>query len=273
MTTIQYLCLKRNKLSKVSELNDLKNLIEVDLSENDLKDFPDSLIGLTKLEKINLNMNNIDNLFYPSKNYTLKYFYLSNNQFKEIFYDIVNFFALKHISLDGNQITEIKPEMFRAISPTQHFFIGLSNNLITDKSIGNVYEVKAKIPEKAEESKKFLTELERLNTNVVRKKSSEKDRRTKVNYDNLDLIRYKDVTHWIEKKINSELKSIYDKSKSRLKRDMDENEMMEVCSKIKSDYLIKKVKQMIGNNQIVEICNFSSIDLKMDIKSKIYLTI
>ena len=84
-------------------------------------------------------------MFYSIKNYNLKYLFLANNQFKEIFPDIIHLLALKHLSLDNNQITDFKESMFNYLHPNQKFFIGICNNpLKQNKNIGDIFEVQGK---------------------------------------------------------------------------------------------------------------------------------
>jgi len=145
MVKLEKLCLKRNLLKTMPELKELKELLEIDLSENEFSRFPESIISLEKIQKINLNMNNLDTLNYPIRNSTIQYLYLSNNQFKEIFPDILNLTALKHVSLDGNQIAEIKDTMFKDIPSSSKFYIGISGNLLKQDNIyGNIFEVPIK---------------------------------------------------------------------------------------------------------------------------------
>ena len=114
--------LKRNCLETLpKEFFTLKNLQEIDLSENNFSFIPAVIFVLPVLKKINLCLNKITNfelknedntIFILEKNVNFEYLYLSNNLIKDFPTDLIkHLIKIKHLSLDFNAITDIPKEV------------------------------------------------------------------------------------------------------------------------------------------------------------------
>jgi len=159
LNSIRILNVKRNLIKTFPpELNDLKNLIEIDLSDNAFTKFPDNLLSLEAIETINLSMNKLDKVSISTKNQKIKYLYLSHNVFEEIPPDIVNLTSLKHIAFNENYISEFKETIFDKVK-NRKFFIDIANQYcptIKNNKYGNLIEIPLlkKIDDKAETATK-----------------------------------------------------------------------------------------------------------------------
>ncbi len=118
---LQYLILSNNKIKEIPDsIGLLTNLFELDLRNNEIKKIHNSISLLTNLIKLTLDNNKIEKIPDSIGNLTnLIRFTLNNNKIKEIPDSIGNLTNLQHLYLGNNEIKEIP------------YSIGLLTNLHT----------------------------------------------------------------------------------------------------------------------------------------------
>lgn len=130
LTKLTYLNLRRNKLRKLPEsFKDLKNLVELDLSENKFTGLVKEVFSSNKLEKLNMNSNELETFKYvgPIENINLKFLFLSQNKLTTIPSFVIKLPKIQFINLDENQILDIDPNLNEEIE-NDKIEISLHNN-------------------------------------------------------------------------------------------------------------------------------------------------
>ena len=100
---LKYLYLQDNKLTDVSQLSKLTELVSLNISSNKISNIPD----------------------FPE---SLLYLYLSNNNISRLPTSFSNLINLQILYLNGNQLSEIPPEIYNL---SQIWMLDLSDNKIT----------------------------------------------------------------------------------------------------------------------------------------------
>ncbi|XP_051756883.1 malignant fibrous histiocytoma-amplified sequence 1 homolog [Ctenopharyngodon idella] len=134
--------LQRNRLKQITGISQLTNLKELNLSRNEITDFPLEIRVLHQLEKLYMNQNNIKTIpenVFPSleklqflklstnrleklpgdvnRCQDLTYLNLSNNCLKNLD-PIVSLSHLKELYVERNQLTELPDQLFQNSSLT-----------------------------------------------------------------------------------------------------------------------------------------------------------
>ncbi|XP_062327650.1 malignant fibrous histiocytoma-amplified sequence 1 homolog [Osmerus eperlanus] len=103
--------LQRNRLKQVSGLSSLLCLKELNLSRNELLDFPLEVGSLSLLERLYLNQNNIrvvpEGLFPRLEN--LQFLKLSTNHLSQLPADLACCRSLAYLNLSHNSLTDLQP--------------------------------------------------------------------------------------------------------------------------------------------------------------------
>ncbi|KAI4896254.1 hypothetical protein NFI96_031502 [Prochilodus magdalenae] len=130
--------LQRNRLKQVTGISRLSNLTELNLSRNDLIEFPLEIKQLRRLGKLYMNQNNMKNIpdgIFPSleklqflkistnrlarlpsdlnKCQSLTYLNLSNNCLKDV-QPLVGLLRLRELFVEKNQLTELPRALFQS---------------------------------------------------------------------------------------------------------------------------------------------------------------
>ncbi|TAE12199.1 MAG: hypothetical protein EAZ95_12720, partial [Bacteroidetes bacterium] len=112
LTGLTSLELRNNQIHDISFLADLTGLTSLDLNNNQIQDIS-SLLGLTGLTSLYLSNNQIHDISFLAGLTSLNALELSSNQIHDIsFAFLSNFPQLKTLSLWGNPIQNIPPEIF-----------------------------------------------------------------------------------------------------------------------------------------------------------------
>ncbi|XP_042616611.1 malignant fibrous histiocytoma-amplified sequence 1-like [Cyprinus carpio] len=96
--------LQKNRLKQINGISQLKNLTELNLSRNELSDFPVDITGLYQLEKLYINQNNIKTIpenVFPSLE-KLRFLKLSTNRLEKLPQDINRCLHLNYLNLSNN---------------------------------------------------------------------------------------------------------------------------------------------------------------------------
>lgn len=129
--------LQRNRLRQITDISQLTNLKELNLSRNEFTDFPVEIRALRQLKTLYLNQNNIktipENVFPSleklnflklstnrleklpsdiSRCQDLTYLNLSNNCLKDL-YPLVGLSRLKELYIERNQLAELPDRLFQ----------------------------------------------------------------------------------------------------------------------------------------------------------------
>ena len=102
--------LQQNRLKQVSGISKLVNLTNLNLSRNELLDFPEEIRQLHHLKKLYINQNNIkcipDNVF-PSLQ-QLQFLKLSTNRLTELPSDINQCLSLSYLNVSNNYLKDLQ---------------------------------------------------------------------------------------------------------------------------------------------------------------------
>ncbi|RDI14501.1 leucine-rich repeat domain-containing protein [Flavobacterium sp. AG291] len=122
------------KIRDVSDLLGLKNLIHLNISNNNLSNI-ETLKSLTKLKKLHINNNYIQTIHDIHLNY-LQELNLSNNLIEKIEF-IAKLKALNHLELHSNKISDIRTLLsIENLLHKKNFFINIAKNpLISNNNI------------------------------------------------------------------------------------------------------------------------------------------
>uniref|UniRef100_A0A671MKR0 Uncharacterized protein n=1 Tax=Sinocyclocheilus anshuiensis TaxID=1608454 RepID=A0A671MKR0_9TELE len=96
--------LMRNRLKQITGINQLRSLIELNLSRNEFSDFPVDIRGLHQLEKLYINQNNIKTIpenVFPSLE-KLRFLKLSTNRLEKLPQDMNRCQHLNYLNLSNN---------------------------------------------------------------------------------------------------------------------------------------------------------------------------
>ncbi|KAJ8271422.1 hypothetical protein COCON_G00102810 [Conger conger] len=109
-TDVLYLILKNNRLKHVRGISALRNLKELNLSANELLEFPQEIAQLKNLEKLYLSQNGITQI--PEGVFSqlekLQFLKLSTNRLKELPSDLGNCKSLQYLNLSNNYLKDVK---------------------------------------------------------------------------------------------------------------------------------------------------------------------
>lgn len=109
LTKLKVLDLSRNQLQAIPDaIQNLSNLQTINVSNNTLKSFPE-LNNFPKLLMIDLSSNQLNEfpLIYSEKNSNLSEIYLKENAIESIPYAIDALVQLKHFSMAKNQVKKV----------------------------------------------------------------------------------------------------------------------------------------------------------------------
>ena len=103
--------LQRNRLKQVSGLSSLLSLKELNLSRNELLDFPREVGSLSLLERLYLNQNHIREVpegLFPRLE-KLQFLKLSTNRLTQLPADLACCQRLTYLNLSHNSLTNLQP--------------------------------------------------------------------------------------------------------------------------------------------------------------------
>ncbi|MEG4233845.1 COR domain-containing protein [Microcoleus sp. Pol11C3] len=104
--------------------------IELDLSDLELRELPDTIASLTELQKLNLGSNQLRELPEAIASLTqLQVLYLYNNKLRELPKEIPSLTQLQVLDLSYNQLTE-RPEAIASLTQLQRLY--LDNNQLRE---------------------------------------------------------------------------------------------------------------------------------------------
>lgn len=103
--------LQRNRLKHVAGISQLSNLTELNLSRNEISDFPSEIKDLHQLVRLYLNQNNLKTIpedVFPSLE-KLQFLKLSTNRIAKLPEDINKCHNLSYLNLSNNCLTDLEP--------------------------------------------------------------------------------------------------------------------------------------------------------------------
>ncbi|MBN3275047.1 MFHA1 protein, partial [Polyodon spathula] len=122
--TVVQLILERNRLKNISGIKNLINLKTLNLSRNDLVDFPVEIAQLVQLETLYLNQNKIqiipDGIFNHLQH--LKFLKLSTNHLNKIPGDLGCCKSLQYLNLSHNNLKDL-PEVVLELQNLKELFV------------------------------------------------------------------------------------------------------------------------------------------------------
>ncbi|KAK6472711.1 malignant fibrous histiocytoma-amplified sequence 1-like protein [Huso huso] len=122
--TVVQLILERNRLKNISGIKNLINLKTLNLSRNDLVDFPVEIAQLVQLETLYLNQNKIqtipDGIFNQLQQ--LKFLKLSTNHLSKIPSDLGCCKSLQYLNLSHNSLKDL-PEVVLELQNLKELFV------------------------------------------------------------------------------------------------------------------------------------------------------
>ncbi|KAK7170134.1 hypothetical protein R3I94_000389 [Phoxinus phoxinus] len=103
--------LQRNRLKQISGISQLTNLKELNLSRNEITDFPLEIGGLRQLEKLYMNQNSLKTIpenVFPSLG-KLQFLKLSTNRLEKLPIDVNKCQGLTYLNLSNNCLKNLDP--------------------------------------------------------------------------------------------------------------------------------------------------------------------
>lgn len=165
--------MRRNQISRIpSEFSNLKELIEVDFSENIIEYLPSLIFKLKKLKKANLCLNLIRNFeifddplnrynYKDKEKFNIEVLLLTKNKIEILPIDFMknqNLHKLKHLSIDDNPIKEITREILNLIEKNYKDIITFTfdPSIIKEDENDEVEEEKDNLVSSTKKSNKFV---------------------------------------------------------------------------------------------------------------------